>query len=111
MIIFDTASLLYVAQFLDSHRVHLNDNVYYDDGKAKRLVIDVDRIYEDFDVSGMFQRVLLGYRLIFSDAELKLSIHDSMIEFYEKKTTPFTEQELEDDLAAWIQAGVNDYMF
>ncbi|EEY37077.1 hypothetical protein VII_000822 [Vibrio mimicus MB451] len=55
--------------------------------------------------------MLLGYRLIFSDAELKLSIHDSTIEFYEKKPTPFTEQELEDDLAAWIQAGVNDYMF
>lgn len=111
MIIFDSASVIYIAQLLDSQKVHLNGNVYYDDNKTKRLVIDVEKIYEDFDVNGMFTSVLLGYRLIFSDAELKLFIHDSTIEFYEKKTAPFTEQELEDDLAAWIQAGVNDYMF
>lgn len=111
MIIFDVASALYIAQFLDSHKIHLNGNVYFDDHQRKRLVLNVERIYEDFDVSGMFMNVLSGYKLLFADAELRLSIRDSTIEFYDNAATQFTSQELEDEVAAWVHAEVNEYMF
>ncbi|EFH74823.1 TPA: hypothetical protein RUZ63_002749 [Vibrio cholerae] len=111
MIIFDAASVLYIAQFLDSHHIHLNGNVYFDDRKKKRLVLSVERMYEDFDVSGMFMNVLSGYKLIFADAELRLFIRDAKMEFYDNTVTEFTRRELEDEVANWVHTDINENMF